>query len=303
MDRFTSPGDVWASQAEVQQKDIVLNFEFSMGDKLYVSRHTEGLVTGLEGLAGSQFESRGRFQIHDFGVTPLVLDLERKLFDIGCGVDSNTAECPYEGDVPGILEMSATRGQDVYSIRAVVGELIAVHVPSECVGVVTASAGVHVDRRVSALHRYTLRQDDDELALDFSRLSCGGLLRITIQDTSNNNHTERFRFEIPAGTSDEVFIAAIAGIYNTTADSVNITASEQSVLTGVGNAVRSVVVSVNSRWTTRQCCRIRLSWQREWSRCSAPGRARRKRKKSGCFLARMSFRFICSKQTRFLWIY
>jgi len=28
---------VWASQAEVQQKDIVLNFEFSMGDKLYVS--------------------------------------------------------------------------------------------------------------------------------------------------------------------------------------------------------------------------------------------------------------------------
>jgi len=126
----------------------------------------------------------------------------------------------------------------------VVGQNLAVHVPSACKDTIEASSGVHLDKSSGEVYRYELTHDDHAVVVHFPTTSgddsCGDLMRIVIQNSSNPNHTEHFRVLIPAGTSNQAAAVALAVIYNTTSDYVSIVDNSG----GGASAARTVIASV-----------------------------------------------------------
>jgi len=236
---------VWASLREVQAQDTVLNFEFYMHGNVYVSRHVEHLVEGMEGLSGNKFMSRGRYQIHEYQMYPLKMSLDRKHFEVDCGVDSNTDKCPYEGEAPGTLMMSQSRGQASYTIKAVVGQNLAVHVPSACKDTIEASSGVFLDKSSGGVYQYELTHDVVHFPTTSGDNSCDDLMRIVIQNSSNPNHTEHFRVSIPADTSNQAAAVALAVIYDTTSDYVSIVDNSGDGASAARTVIASVTVTLS----------------------------------------------------------
>ena len=246
---------VWASIGKVQTQDTILNFEFYMHDNVYVSRHSEHLVEGMEGLSGNKFMSRGCYQIHEYQMYPLKMSLDRKHFEVDCGVDSNTKKSPYEGEAPGTLMMSESRGQALCTIKAVVGHNLAVQVPSACENTIEASPGVHFDNWLGGVYQYELTHDNHALLVHLPTTSgddsCSDLMHIVIQNSSNPNHTEHFRVLIPAGTSKQAAAVALALIYDTTSDYVSIVDDSGGGAAAARTVVASVTITLSKYSDTR----------------------------------------------------
>jgi len=194
--------NVWASQEELQLQSLVLNFEVMVGTILYVTRGTDILKNTTQGLENNLFISRGHDQIDYIGKYPREYTLAEKLFEIDCYSLHNTLACPFEGDVPGIIDRNATYADARYTIRPVKGRKLYVYVPVNCTAAIVTTTSVYEVPGYSnnVFTRYLLR-DTGKLDLVFVADACRR--RIVMARTTQTSLTKQYKFSFSGSVMQE----------------------------------------------------------------------------------------------------